>query len=350
MNPSRLFSCLVALGIAACGEPQDLPTEVKDLRILAVAANPPELLYDRETGGFDAEGVTFEALVADPRGGAPTVAWSFCPVESDAGCADYDLRRRAAAAPLQPLLDELRAQALSAAAPATPERGVGAVDVAPFAARVAPAALEYHLADSALGMGNGAWMSAELAVTAGGERLAAGKRVVLGARDLAQWNPELEAKFGFAICAAEPSPGCLPLPPRAANRNPQIAGVQIARSARANAPYVDVDPASPLVVRAGEELRVRPVLAPDAEEPYALVDAALQTSRLEIVHKREQAIVSWYATAGELGDERTAAPLTKTLDNVFKAPEAPGRASIWMVVRDGHGGVGWRHLEVLVER
>jgi hypothetical protein len=346
----RLFILIVVFTLLACGEPEDLPTEVHDLRILAVAADPPELLYDRASGSFDSEAVTFTALVADPRGGAMNVRWSFCPVESNSACADWEAKRDAAPEPLRPMLETLRKLALAGAArPIEGERGGFSVD--PFAVRPDPLLIDYHLAASGLGMGNGGWSSAEITVETGAEALTALKRVVLAPRDLAQWNPELRQHAGFQVCdGVATTDDCLAVPARQPNRNPQIAAMEVARSKRADAPFT-VEPL-PLKVRAGEELRLRPLLAPDAQERFFVIDAAFQDHRLQVVEKQEEAVISWFATAGELEDEHTSAPLTKTLDNLLtidKTAAAGERISLWMVVRDQRGGVGWSHLPLVVE-
>ena len=68
-----------------------------------------------------------------------------------------------------------------------------------------------------------------------------------------------------------------------------------------------------------------------------------------VVDHSEEVIASWFATAGELGDDQTARQLTKTLDNTFTAPTQPppgGRFVVYVVVRDQRGGVGWSSVEV----
>ena len=83
---------LLLLIVCACNLGLDEITLVEDLRVLAIKAEPPEVLDD-----FDASAVAngtlpvrFEALVVDPRDGALTYNWSFCAVQSDNGCFDRD--------------------------------------------------------------------------------------------------------------------------------------------------------------------------------------------------------------------------------------------------------------------
>ena len=338
-------------GAVACGDELPSPTLVDDLRVLAVQAEPPEVLVDRVDGEAAPPGpVSFRALVVDPLGsqldGAMVYEWRFCPVESRETCADFDQRRAAAPAQFQPVLDATFAQR---SAGQSPVRGPGAArGIDAFTVHLPPGLFSYHLTTAGLGLGNGSWVSAVFEAAAGGERLQVQKRVVLGARDLSQWNPELQ-RFGWQVCLpGAPVPGCLPLAPRTANHNPVIAAVQIARSARADAEF-SPRPEGPLTLAPGEVIRLRPVLGPDAEERYQIVESALQASDLMVVDRREEAVVSWFATAGKFGAPLTAPQLTKTLDNTFTAPTTPpsgGRISVFLVVRDQRGGVGWTALEI----
>ena len=53
-----------------------------------------------------------------------------------------------------------------------------------------------------------------------------------------------------------------------------------------------------------------------------------------LVHQ-ESGYYSWFATAGHFAADVTQAP---TRDNEWTAPAEPGSHSLWLVVRDGHGG------------
>jgi hypothetical protein len=343
--------------LAACGEAQDQASDVHDLRILAIVADPPEVLFDRDTGTFDRETVTFAALVADPSGEVKTAHWAFCPVESEQTCDDYTSFRDKAAPQVQPILDQMRGQTLEAPGQAAPDQGLGAWSVAPFPTRVDPGVIGYHMTNSALGLGNGAWMSASLRLDGATQSLVGQKRMVVGARDMAQWNAELSAGFGFRVCEAGQVPAaeahatdCLPLAPRSPNRNPQIAGVMVAEAAGETfAPPEEAS--SPIVVSPGARLQIVPEVDEGGRETYAFVDTNFDSNRLEVTDREEAPIVSWFATGGELDHERTSVVDTRTLANVFTAPgTAPpgGIISVWMVVRDQRGGTGWRHVEVRV--
>jgi hypothetical protein len=215
-----------------------------------------------------------------------------------------------------------------------------------FTVPISDSLFAYHLVSSGLGLGNGSWVSAVLQLEAGAETLLAQKRVVLNARDLSAWNPEL-ARFGWQVCTTEPTPGCIPVAPRTANHNPGITELQLARGASAEATFGPVT--SPLTVASGEIIRLRPILDAGAEERYQTVESTLQGNDLVVVERTEDPIASWFGTGGKFGNEQTTTQLTKTLDNTFTAPDAPGPIAIYIVVRDQRGGVGWTSLDVLVQ-
>jgi hypothetical protein len=337
---------------AACSEDAPSPALVEDLRVLAVRAEPPEILVDREELTTGAPRATrFEALVMDPRG-EPMVQmvydWQFCPVESGETCGDYDRRRGAADPAYAPFLDAARAQEAHGPAQLSAD---GAVGTAGFDVQIAPQLLAYHLQDAARVLGNGAWVSAVLKLETGTETLLAQKRVVVNARDLAAFNPEL-ATAGWQICTPAASlPGCLPLLPRTPNHNPTFTSVEVARGL--GAPFAPL--AGPLVLSSKEKVRLRPVLAPDAEEPYQTIESTLQGNHLVVVDHREEVVVSWFTTAGSFESDQTAVQLDRTLDNEFTAPSIDARTPagkplvLYVVARDQRGGVGWLRVDAVMQ-
>jgi hypothetical protein len=350
MKSAAAVSVSLLLLAGACADDLPKPSLVEDLRVLAIAADPPELLLDRTRAAEEGPlAVTFRALVLDPRGGPMAYDWQFCPVESSQTCGDFAERRKQAPAELQPLLDAARAQTMTGQAGAA--AGISDAGVGSFPVPVDPALFGYHLVSSGLGLGNGAWASAVLKLQSRGESLTAQKRVVLNARDLSQWNPELAA-FGWQVCPPAPAvalPGCLSLRPRAANQNPVIERFEVARGTLATTEFAPLD--GPLTVTPGEKLRMRPVLAAGAEEGFQTIESSLQNNDLIVVDRSEEVIASWFATAGELSDDQTARQLTKTLDNTITAPMQPppgGRFVVHVVVRDQRGGVSWSSVEVVI--
>jgi hypothetical protein len=350
MRPTILALVSVPL-VVGCAEPDDVSSHVKDLRILAIAAEPPEVLFDRPgpAGDADAARVVWRALVADPRGLVTTYAWRLCPAGGETPCAEGDV------APS--LLDALRGEAAalvqrSAAGQLEPD---GArMQVAPFEVELpgglGAAALLSPGAQARNEQGE-AWPSAVLTVGDGADKVIAQKRVKLSPRELAQWNDVVVPVLGQPLCAAGESDACLPLRPRTPNRNPTVTEVRVARGARAGTDFEALSEGTPLEVAPGEEVRLLPVLGPEASEAYQELDATLKEHRFFVAEKTEQAVVSWFATAGTFRDELTSVPLTKTLDTVFSAPKEPpadGLVSLWLVVRDGRGGAAWRELRIVV--
>ncbi|HEY0713210.1 MAG TPA: hypothetical protein VGF45_11090, partial [Polyangia bacterium] len=130
MPPTTALLWLASLSLfaSACADDPPSPALVEDLRILAIRAEPPELLIDRNAvspspnadmasppAGDPAgeQAVTFEALVLDPRGGPMQFSWRFCPVDSNQTCGDFNEQHKRAPATFQAALEAAHAQSLS---------------------------------------------------------------------------------------------------------------------------------------------------------------------------------------------------------------------------------------------
>jgi len=88
---------LAVSALAACNLNRDDPAMIKDLRILAIRATPPEFFYPVHgdprayqcqpdlTGVQTSGAVALEALVVDPVGGGRNLSWTwtFCPSDSN---------------------------------------------------------------------------------------------------------------------------------------------------------------------------------------------------------------------------------------------------------------------------
>lgn len=73
---------------------------------------------------------------------------------------------------------------------------------------------------------------------------------------------------------------------------------------------------------------------------------------LEVTSARESISLSWYATTGGWDVARTGRSETdpaRSSENTWTAPDTPGPATLWIVVRDDRGGIAWRQLHVRVE-
>lgn len=152
---------------------------------------------------------------------------------------------------------------------------------------------------------------------------------------------------------------------------------EVAALGRAGGPAQPED--LPLVVTAGESvaLRVRwptcpedPVCGDGVCGPDEGVEACpgdcggapgcggaetylrLDPSALALRAQREAIRVAWFASAGSFdaaSTGRAAGEREATSDNTWTAPEDPGPATIWVVLRDDRGGASWRSLVVEVQ-
>jgi hypothetical protein len=121
---------------------------------------------------------------------------------------------------------------------------------------------------------------------------------------------------------------------------------------------------APLPVTVGEEIVLRVHWSPcpmDLEcdddcaqapgcggaEAYLYFDPTV----LELHTQREAISVSWYATAGSFASARTGRAdndATTHSDNAWIAPETAEDVTVWIVLRDDRGGVGWRTMTLQV--
>lgn len=84
-------------------------------------------------------------------------------------------------------------------------------------------------------------------------------------------------------------------------------------------------------------------------ELYTVYDPESRT----LGERRETLRVSWFATRGTFDVPRTGAsdePGTFGSSNGFTVPNEPGPLTIWVVVRDDRGGVGYREITLPVTR
>jgi hypothetical protein len=64
-----------------------------------------------------------------------------------------------------------------------------------------------------------------------------------------------------------------------------------------------------------------------------------------LVDQREGIAVSWFATGGAFDSDATGRAGTDfqvTSDNGWQTPAASGPVTVWVVLRDDRGGVGWQ--------
>jgi hypothetical protein len=164
--------------------------------------------------------------------------------------------------------------------------------------------------------GVGVAFSIEADVLASGKRLRGLKHVLLSYRETPNKNPP-PPMFMFNDMKIVPGP------------EPFMCAAASGEVARADA---------------GAKVYLRPILAPTAEEPwleaYPVLDATGHT-----VDRKEQAFYAWYGTTGKLLRRETHEP---DRDNTWELPNQEACARMWLVVRDGHGGVSACMLRVQI--
>lgn len=71
----------------------------------------------------------------------------------------------------------------------------------------------------------------------------------------------------------------------------------------------------------------------------------------ELIVRRESLRLAWYATGGAWTEERTGVDeeAAKSSENVWTAPDESGALTLWIVLRDARGGVGFREQRVSVQ-
>jgi len=266
-------------------------------RILAVVADPPELspsstasvtLSLLVAGADEVSDVRWTACGMPGGGGFGGMGNMFGENEGDSGCGS-------GAIPL-----------------GEGERVSVSLDVARallMSDDLAQAALGSELSAAALAQirtSVGIAATIEVTLLADGKRLRALKRVLL--RESA-------------------APGSNPPPPTFR------FGETILRSEGEGPPYRCEPEQGGLQAGLRESVALVPVFDGDREpwlETFMVLDA-----RGMLAERSEQAFYSWFTDAGNLNDGSTRAP---SRANVWRAPNTPGCAQIWLVVRDGHAG------------
>jgi hypothetical protein len=119
-----------------------------------------------------------------------------------------------------------------------------------------------------------------------------------------------------------------------ANRNPTI---------------VATSPAGPAAtVAAGSDVELSLTWADADAEPYLYFDTLAQ----DLVVRGEAMRVSWFATGGAIDVDASAVPegdARRTVSTTWHAPDEPGPATLWFVLRDSRGGIATTTIGVVVE-
>lgn len=288
----RLVLGVLAACTAACGIDFDTPTEVADLRTLAIQADPPEVLVT----GAEVPPVTLRALVVDPR--APerevTVSWQACGTTTDHRCVEapfaLDLGGGTAALPILEASLPLTRELLESAQRLDVLQGFGGLPI-----------------------------TAELHVDAG--------------------DGGQEVSIKQVIAQAFLPAGTVP------NQNPAPPALL-----RDDAEWPDDEVPT---VAPGTEVAIEPRAADGDAETYAVFRFDLQVEELE-----EFLSFRFFATTGtwnraETGGPPDAISTETTLASRWTAPDEPpdddAPVRLWVVARDGRGGLAWTTREIRVE-
>lgn len=319
MRPIHILSLVVGL-TWACGPSFDGPESVTDLRVLAVRAEPPEVIYPAVPPAEATTEITF--LAVNPAAPTVPVDWRLT------GCVILDNGRCDAATEL-PLAEGT-----------DPLGEITATVLLPKA--LIDASFDADVYQGIFGAA--VWI-----------------------QGIVVQDEEPELRFIKSLVLS-PDYGI----GRTANLNPWLDGIQVG----------DEDEEEPLVldrdgawrVEAGETYRLLPVSPEETREHYVvpafefdgdLDPAALAAGELPDVtftteELDEELVFRFYTSIGGLSTASKAEGINVILEGDkdreerdlsvnFKAPKEPGEGRLWFVVDDERGGVGWLSFPVIVE-
>lgn len=372
MRARAQVTLLLALALAGCGNLDDVTT-VKDLRVLAVQAEPAGFLVPLDTPGSAAAPdlqATLTALVVDPQGQGRTLTFTgqACPDylsslqpldgQSSRVCPDPS-----STAALPPPLDTILATTFlaSAEAPGT-------------AAPAPPSAIEYHpavtfgLTPAQLGLffAPVATGDPELDTAVAYDRDFGMDAIVDLTFQLGRESARVLKRLVYwPLLPAAEVPATF-TQPQLPNQNPRLVDLQFFRhrdidTGALTDPYPDAAPTVSLAAK--DHLYVLPVPAPDAAERYLLRVRNTQTNVVATQDvARELLTYQFYATAGTFSPDTQQSELSPVFtstdgrvhtDSEYlppKATELPadGRVTVWVVIRDERAGTSWDSRTLLL--
>ncbi len=286
---------LLALGAAACVEPEDKPSRVHDFRVLGVATEKPEILAPscdlEEAEEAASQEVIYRALLVDPAGAGRPIQYELwaCADTDDQTCADEANR-------------ELLAEGTTAP-------GELVLPIRPGAARSADGELllvRVQEKDVYKGLG-GLRMPLVLHAVAGDEEVYATKLMVF-------WCPIVEGMTE--------------------NVQPVIPGLLVDDAPWDPEVVTELSGPGPFVVQSED---VTPL-----QETYVVPGL-----RLNAVTLQESWEISWHATLGEFGPQETGGSDFGGQQGRHRTEWDPPEGAqaqevtFWAVVRDGRGGSSW---------
>jgi len=281
---------------AACVGPEDNPSTVKDLRVLGIRMDPPEVLADTCSTDLSAiitfsQPVRLTALIADPRGQGRELDYTLwaCASQSDITCREDQV--------------ELTRGVTGPGALQVQLQPGPAVSRLPDGTFLAQRVVEK---DTYRGLG-GVRMPLVMWLRGGEEQLYSQKLMVYGCR----YFPEMQA-----------------------NVQPELPGLLLEGE-----PWEE---GVPRELSGPGPFRIEPMDFTDRQEAYVV-----PSFELKPVNLQEQWQLAWFTTLGRVTPNETGgADFGGTVErhNVEWQPGRDAQAQevrFWVTVRDGRGGLSW---------
>jgi hypothetical protein len=396
----HVLACITLPFVVGCNN-FDNPSQLRDLRVLAIQAEPAEIMYsplyvfidpaDRPPPPFfvlDEYDVRVTAFVYDPRGGSVSTSLRYCPEGTQNYCREYDPEVEVATAPDEHQ-DEVRTFYASvdrvnlSSAEERERDPSGRLVNQEYNYRFSTPVLDTILrnADGQASL-NLFSLLPRFIISAENPALPpsevnselAFKRFPLS---LNFFDPTLPASARDALLQVLGATLCEGGPPdletyveekvtclfeRGPNQNPRLVGFDLydpdaeeeerARTGAARPGYTFRDtatlgPRSLIQAYAGATLHIRPVFAPGTREPYQVFGYDLNNQKLTIENRLEDLALEWTATGGSVpADSNTE--FGGTIEVSWSLPSRdPGeRDAVIVVVRDQRGGVSMGQITV----
>lgn len=298
----------LAAALAACASDFEKQSLVTRLRVLAVQAEPAELLL---ADGGPLPATTLTALAVEPGGAPITTRFALCLFDPTSGLPSADLD-------------------------CPGDAGYTLPDAGPTGARLdlADPGLQAKVLPLLLGADGGTDGGADGGV---GALLEGGLPVLVG------FTAEAPAG-GNADGGPAASPG---------HAGQYLAGLATVTLRSAGGRPANQNPALRALLLDGAEIAADGSTTVAAGRTVTLDPRAADGAKEATADGPEKLNFSFFATAGDLAALRSAdttatgQPGITTVD--WTAPVAPGMVRFWVVIRDGRGGVGWLERSVRVQ-
>jgi hypothetical protein len=132
------------------------------------------------------------------------------------------------------------------------------------------------------------------------------------------------------------------------NENPDLQGLSTVDADGGATPISAAAPAAPpgLIIEAGGHVTLEASWPPCPSSPCAGAETFLlvDPTTKQLTTQRESIVASFYATAGTFDLDRVgrdSSDLATSVQDGWTAPGSPMDVTVWVVVRDSRGGVGW---------